>query len=91
MIDDVEKITCCMLIRVGNCDCYVLYPSMSYLCESLLFCYYYYYYYYYYIYIGYMMFSYSTCMIGACTGHACTFCTRIPISTYQYLTQLLMV
>ena len=38
-----------------------------------------------------MMFSYSTCMSYACTGHACTLCTRIPISAYQYLTRSIMV
>ena len=38
-----------------------------------------------------MMFSYSTCMIYACTSHACTLCTRIQISAYQYLTRSIMV
>ena len=41
--------------------------------------------------IGYMMFSYSTCMIYACTGHTCTLCTCIPILIYKYLTQWIMV
>ena len=79
MIDDPWKITC---LYVNPVRYFVI--VMSCIHEFFIIVNHY-------IYIGYMMLSYSKCMIYAGPSHACTVCTCIPILIYKYLTQWIMV